>query len=81
MNSIKTISLSNLPKVSANKFYAGTHWTKRAELKRVYELIIESKIKDKLPLFDSDKHDIVIRYSCGSVKGCDDNVFIEVFSV
>ena len=42
------IKLQGLPKVSLNKWYAGTHWTSRKKLKDTYTLIIKSQFKDVL---------------------------------
>ena len=42
------IKLEGLPKVSLNKWYAGTHWTSRKKLKDTYTLIIKSQFKDVL---------------------------------
>lgn len=41
------IILYDLPKVSANQFYAGIHWTKRKKLKDIYKLLIQSQTKLK----------------------------------
>ena len=41
------IILYNLPKVSANQFYAGVHWSKRKKLKDTYKLLIRSQTKRK----------------------------------
>lgn len=46
---IHEITLKNLPKVSLNKFYAGTHWTKRQKLKEQYQLLVKSKVKKPFP--------------------------------
>ena len=43
------ITLLNLPKISLNKWYAGSHWTKRLEIKRVYETIIKPQFKKVFP--------------------------------
>jgi hypothetical protein len=43
------IVLKDLPKVSLNKFYAGTHWTVRNNLKNTYKLIINSQIRHVYP--------------------------------
>ena len=39
------ITLTDLPKVSNNKFYAGMHWAKRKALKDTFKLIIRSQTK------------------------------------
>lgn len=46
MNTTKII-LYDLPKVSANQFYAGVHWSKRKKLKDTYKLLIRSQTKQK----------------------------------
>ena len=39
------IILRHLPKVSLNKWYSSTHWTKRKQLKDNYKWIIKSQFK------------------------------------
>lgn len=36
------IILNDLPKISLNKWYAGSHWTKRKKIKDSYTLLIKS---------------------------------------
>jgi hypothetical protein len=43
-----TITIKDLPKISLNEWYAGTHWSERKRIKDVYKLIIRSK---NLPKF------------------------------
>ncbi len=43
------IILYDLPKISLNKWYAGTHWTKRKKLKDQYITFIQSQYKSVLP--------------------------------
>ena len=43
------ITLKDLPKVSLNKWYAGTHWTARNKMKNNYKLIIKSQFKKTFP--------------------------------
>ena len=40
------IILKDLPKISLNKWYAGTHWAVRNKLKNTYKLIIKAQISD-----------------------------------
>ena len=40
------ITLKGLPKISLNKWYAGTHWTKRKKIKDEYKKIIKNQFKD-----------------------------------
>ena len=47
------IILSDLPKISLNKWYAGMHWTKRKQIKDAYTLIVKSQFKDVLPAYNS----------------------------
>ena len=42
-----SLTLNGLKKLSANKYYAGMHWTKRKELKDNYKLSIKSQCKRK----------------------------------
>ncbi len=42
------IKLHDLPKISLNDWYAGTHWTKRKQIKDNYKLIIKSQFKGVL---------------------------------
>ena len=44
-----TIILTDLPKVSLNKWYAGMHWTKRKKMKDSYTQIVRSQFKEVLP--------------------------------
>jgi len=37
------ITLTNLPKVSLNKWYAGGHWTKRQKMKTIYTMLVKSQ--------------------------------------
>ena len=46
------IKLYDLPKVSLNEIYAGSHWRKRKKLKDTYKLIIKSQFKQ---VFSKDK--------------------------
>jgi len=46
------IILRNLPKVSLNQWYAGTHWTKRTRLKNIYSKLVKSQCKG---LFSKEK--------------------------
>jgi hypothetical protein len=39
------IVLTDLPKISLNKWYAGNHWTKRAKLKEAYKWTIAAQTK------------------------------------
>ena len=53
------IILSDLPKISLNKWYAGMHWTKRKQIKDAYTLIVKSQFKDVLPAsnsYDTEYH-------------------------
>lgn len=42
------ITLTDLPKVSTNKIYAGVHWKKRKEIKDNYKLIVKNQFKSVL---------------------------------
>ena len=42
---VDLIVLNDLPKVSLNTWYAGTHWTKRKKLKDTYTLLVKSQFK------------------------------------
>ena len=42
-----TIELLDLPKLSLNKWYAGTHWTKRKAMKDIYRVLVGSQTKHK----------------------------------
>ncbi len=42
------IILTDLPKLSLNKWYSGVHWTKRKKIKDQYKLIIKSQFKEVL---------------------------------
>jgi hypothetical protein len=50
------ITLTDLPKVSNNKFYSGMHWTKRKELKDLMTLKVKSQCKR---VFSKDEKYIV----------------------
>lgn len=52
----KLIILKDLPKVSLNQWYAGTHWTKRKKLKDTYKILVKSQFKG---VFSNDKQYIV----------------------
>lgn len=43
------ITLYGLPKISLNKWYAGTHWTKRKKMKDQYVTFIQSQFNKVLP--------------------------------
>jgi hypothetical protein len=40
------IRINNLPKISLNKWYAGTHWTARKKIKDAYKKLIKHKVED-----------------------------------
>jgi hypothetical protein len=40
---VVTILEFELPKISLNEWYAGTHWTKRTKIKDTYRLLIAAK--------------------------------------
>ena len=40
------IRIKNLPKISLNKWYAGTHWTARKKIKDAYKKLIKDKVED-----------------------------------
>jgi hypothetical protein len=40
------IRIENLPKISLNKWYAGTHWTARKKIKDAYKKLIKHKVED-----------------------------------
>ena len=40
------IRINNLPKISLNKWYAGTHWTARKKIKDTYKKLIKHKVED-----------------------------------
>ena len=42
------IILKDLPKISLNKWYAGSHWTKRKEIKDIYTTLIKSQYNNIL---------------------------------
>ena len=44
-----TITLKDLPKLSLNQWYGGTHWTKRKKLKDQYILLTKSQFKGVFP--------------------------------
>ena len=44
-----TIILTDLPKISLNKWYAGMHWTKRKKMKDSYTQIVRSQFREVLP--------------------------------
>lgn len=39
------IVLKNLPKISLNQWYAGSHWTKRKKIKDIYKLLVRNITK------------------------------------
>jgi hypothetical protein len=43
-----TFEFRDLPKISLNQFYAGTHWSKRNKIKDNYHLLISSMTKEKI---------------------------------
>ena len=47
------IILTDLPKLSLNKWYSGYHWTKRKKIKDQYKLIIKSQFKEVLSKYNS----------------------------
>jgi hypothetical protein len=46
------VTLTGLPKISLNQWYAGTHWTKRTEIKKIYAKLVSLQCKC---LFSSKK--------------------------
>lgn len=62
------ILLKGLPKISLNKWYAGTHWTKRKEIKDIYKLIVRNQFKEVLSK-DNSYH--VSYYFCFKKKPLD----------
>jgi len=45
MKKLEQITLTGLPKISLNKWYAGIHWTKRKKIKDIYKLIVKNQFK------------------------------------
>lgn len=56
----KEIILKGLPKISLNKWYAGTHWSKRKKLKDTYHLLINSQVKIKFP--KTNRYNVVYEF-------------------
>ena len=42
-----TITIKDLPKISLNDWYSGTHWSERKRIKDAYKLTIRSQVKEK----------------------------------
>ena len=55
------IILKGLPKISLNKWYAGTHWTKRKKLKDTYHLLIKSQFKKTFPT--TNKYNVIYEFN------------------
>lgn len=52
------IELKNLPKVSSNKIYAGSHWSYRKKLKDQYIWLVKSQFKGVL----TSKKSYIVKY-------------------
>lgn len=72
----------DLPKISLNEWYAGTHWTKRQKIKDFYKLWIESVYKKKFRkpckvdyLFEFKKHALDPTNCVAMVKLIEDVLF------
>lgn len=40
-----TIILKDLPKISLNQWYSGTHWSERVKIKNTYKVLVKSQCK------------------------------------
>jgi len=56
------VILKDLPKISLNKWYSGTHWTKRKKLKDTYTLLVNSQFKDVLSKENKYKVDYIFHF-------------------
>ncbi len=65
MEYLKTnILINGLPKISLNKWYAGTHWNERHKMTNTYKLIIRSQCKEKF----NKKNKYSVSYNFGFKK-------------
>jgi len=48
--------IKDLPKISLNEWYSGTHWTKRKKIKDAYKYIIKSQHKGQF--LKSNKYEV-----------------------
>ena len=46
------IVLNDLPKISLNQWYSGSHWSNRSKIKNTYKLLVKSQFKK---VFKKDK--------------------------
>jgi hypothetical protein len=53
------ITLRDLPKISLNKWYSGSHWSERKRIKDNYKLIIISQLKPPFWPFKANKSYLV----------------------
>ena len=53
---MKEIILNDLPKISLNKWYAGSHWSKRKKIKDTYKMLVRSQCKD---IFFGEKYKVL----------------------
>lgn len=72
----------DLPKISLNEWYAGTHWTQRKKIKDFYKLWIESVYKKKFRkpckvdyLFEFKKHSLDASNCVAMLKLIEDVLF------
>ena len=72
----------DLPKISLNEWYAGTHWKQRTKIKNSYKLWIESMYKKKFRdpckvdyLFEFEKHALDPTNCVAMVKLIEDVLF------
>lgn len=61
MTSLSEIVLYDLPKISLNKWYAGTHWTQRKKTKDKYAWAVRSQFKGLFPKTDS--YDVMYEFT------------------
>lgn len=52
------IILKDLPKISLNQWYAGSHWSKRNEIKNNYHYLIQSQLKSNYQFTKEQKYEV-----------------------
>jgi len=67
---IYEITLTDLPKVSLNQFYAGGHWSKRKKLKDKYYWLVRSQVERKFDKPCTVKYDFFFTKDVLDVSNC-----------
>jgi hypothetical protein len=80
----ETIAFFDLPKISLNEWYEGTHWTKRKKIKDVYAMLVYKQAKYKFKgvfrvnyVFDFKNNPLDASNCVAMLKMIEDSLFVK----